>query len=102
MDWLPAPYVTMKLYMFFALGFENSRYVQAIREGRAKIDTNVGTGETGRKFIGITSRVHLCLMFLFFALSWYEFGLTKSIILFGATMFIIAPLVSGLLLARLE
>jgi hypothetical protein len=102
MDWLPDPNVAMKFFIFFALGFENSRYVQAIREGRAEINTNVGTGETGRKFIGFTSYLHLCLMFLFFALHWFDYGFTKTIILFCATMFIIAPLISGLLLARLE
>jgi len=58
MDWLPDPKIAIKLIIFFELGFENNRYVQAIRDGRAKITSDIGTGKTGQKFIGITSRVH--------------------------------------------
>src|SRR6266446_10404790 len=102
MNWLPDPIVTMKFVIFFELGFENSRYVQAIREGRTNTNADIGTGEVGRQFIGFTSRVHIFLMILYFVLHWYDYGLVKSIVLFCATMFLIAPLLSGLLLTRLE
>jgi hypothetical protein len=102
MNWLPDPYIAAKFFAFFALGFENSRYVQALRNRTAQIDIDVGTGALGRKLIGITSRVHIFLMLLFFALHWYDFGFVKSIVLYGATMLIVGPLVSGILLAKME
>jgi len=39
---------------------------------------------------------------LFFALHFYDYGLIRSAILFGAVILIIGPLVSGILSARLE
>lgn len=96
MNWLPDPYVTILFILFFAFGFENSRYILAIRQGQTEL------GEFGTKFIAFTSYAHIALMILFLALHWYDYGLVKTIILFGFTIFLIAPLLSGILITKLE
>jgi hypothetical protein len=96
MDWIPEPLIIFKFFLFFALGFENSRYIQAIRSGQTEI------GEFGRRFVGFTSYAHACLMALVFALHWYDFGLAKTAVLFITIMFVVAPIISGAVLAKWE
>jgi hypothetical protein len=102
MNFLPDPYIALKFVILFALGFENSRYLAALRAGTAQNDTDVGTGPVGRMFIGGTSWVHGFLMVLFVPVRWYDFGFIKTLILYGGTILIVAPLISGILMARVE
>ena len=41
-------------------------------------------------------------MILVFALHWYDFGILKTLVLFGLVVFIAGPVVSGVLFTRLE
>jgi hypothetical protein len=96
MDWIPEPSVALKFILFFGLGFETHRYVQAIRNKQVEV------GELGRRFIGLTSWLHAFLMVLVFLLHWYDFGFIKTIVLFVGTMLVVAPILSGVVLARTE
>src|SRR5262249_2192225 len=95
-DWKPEPSVALKFILFFGLGFETHRYVQAIRNKQVEV------GELGRRFIGLTSWLHAFLMVLVFLLHWYDFGFIKTIVLFVGTMLVVAPILSGVVLARTE
>jgi|SRR5262249_4622610 len=71
-DWKPEPSVALKFILFFGLGFETHRYVQAIRNKQVEV------GELGRRFIGLTSWLHAFLMVLVFLLHWYDFGIYQD------------------------